>query len=390
MKVDKDNLEHWFLLIVSGLLIFASMPFRLFRKKDAKKRVVFFYQMHGNSRAFSDYLELNDDTIEMYFLAFPEYLKVYESHQNLPTLSMTSFRDMIKVARSDIIITNYGALTLVYYAKYTKIKFVDTFHGILLLKFMPPPILSYLNSYDEVWVSSPYMKKLYKDKFGVTAKTVATGYARTDKLASSSYHGVKEKYNLPKNKKIIMIAPTWKHNDPNRNLLPFGMKEKELVSYLKTLAEETNSFIIFRAHMLSGNILGSESNQSIRAMSSGLYPDTEELLSIADILVTDWSSLAFDFLVVDRPVIFIDTQPPFRGEDIVRRSNPSGRFGEIIKEKDEFDVTIKQYLKNPKLYLTKHAKSIEQMKELAYGDTADGKAVERYYERMKMLLNRKD
>jgi len=389
MKVDKNNTGHWLLLIMSALFIFASMPFRLLPKDKKRKRVIFFYQMHGNSRHLSDYIAQHDDSIEMYFLAFPEYLKIYEGQQDLPTLNMLSFRDMIKVARSDAIITNYGALTLIYYAKYTNIKFVDVFHGILLLKFMIPPILYYLNDYDEVWVSSPYMQKIYKEKFGVTAKTVATGYARTDKLVNNTYSNVRKKYGLPKDKKIIMIAPTWKHNDPDRNLLPFGMQEKELVTYLKGLAKETNSFVVFRAHMLSGNLLGSESNKSIRAMSSNQYPDTEELLSEVDILVTDWSSLAYDFMVLDRPVIFIDTKPPFQGEDIIRRSNPAGRFGEVIKEKDEFDKVIKRYLKNPNLYLSKQAKNISSMKRMAYGSKADGRATERYYKRLQVLLNNK-
>lgn len=385
MKIDKDNPKHWLFLIISVILIFISIPFRLLKKKGAK-RVVFFYQMHGNSRALSDYVAQNDQSIEMYFLAFPQYLKIYEDKQDLPTLSMLSLRDMIKVAQSDIIITNYGALTLIYLAKLTSIKFVDTFHGILLLKFMPPPILTYLNHYDEVWISSPYMKDIYTKKFGVTSNLIPTGYARVDKLINASYESVKEKYSVPSDKKVIMIAPTWKHNDPDRNLLPFGMHEKELIEYLEELAKETDSFIIFRAHMLSGKLISSDDNDVIRAMPSNEYPDTEEIISIVDILVTDWSSIAFDFMVLDRPVIFIDTKPPFQDEDIIRRSNPGGRFGEIVKQKDEFDKIIKIYLKEPNLYIKKHKKKIDQIKEEAYGKTADGKATQRYYERLTKLL----
>lgn len=122
-------------------------------------------------------------------------------------------------------------------------------------------------------------------------------------------------------------------------------------------------------------------------MPSNQYPDTEELLSEVDILVTDWSSLAYDFMVLDRPMIFIDTKPPFQGEDIIRRSNPAGRFGEVIKERDEFDKTIKRYLESPKAYLKKHKKSLEDMKRMAYGSKADGKATERYYKRLKALLH---
>jgi CDP-glycerol glycerophosphotransferase len=230
------------------------------------------------------------------------------------------------------------------------------------------------------------MQELYADKFGVTSKTVPTGYGRVDKLINGAYSNVKEKYSIPTDKKIIMIAPTWKHNDPDRSLLPFGMNQNELVAYLENLAKDTNTFIIFRAHMLSGNPLDPEQANNVRAMPSNDYPDTEELLSVVDILVTDWSSLAFDFMVVDRPVIFIDTRPPFRTEEIALRANPSGRFGEIVKQQEEFDFAIRTYLREPDLYLRNHATQIAQIKEDAYGDTADGKATQRYYEHLKALL----
>ncbi len=386
MHVNKSKLWHWILLLWSAALVFLAIPFRVFRNKK-QKSVVFFYQMHGNSKALADYIQEHDSSIKAYFLAFPEYLKIYEDKHTLPSLSMLSFRDMIKVAQCDVLVTNYGPLTLVYLARFTNIKFVDVFHGILLLKFMPPPILTYLNHYDEVWVSSPKMRKIYTEKFGVTSKLVPTGYGRVDKLVNGSYRGVKKKYSIPANKKIIMVAPTWKHNDPNRNLLPFGMNEKQFINYIEGLAKKEGAFVIYRAHMLSENLDGAEHADNLRAMPSSEFPDTEELLSVVDVLVTDWSSLSFDFMVLDKPVIFIDTKPPFQGEDIVKRSNPSGRFGELVSSKEEFSAALKSYLKKPDSYLKKHKARIARIKEQAYGPTADGKATERYYNRLKALFD---
>ena len=373
------------MLLFSAALICIAAPFRLFKSKKSK-RVVFFYQMHGNALALSDYISENDQSIEAYFLAFPQYLKIYKDKQDLPTLNMFSLKDMIVVAKSDVIVTNYGALTLVLLAKLTNIKFVDVFHGILFLKFAPPPILHYLNDYEEVWVSSSNLKRLYVDKFGVTSKIVPTGYGRVDKLINGSYRNVREKYEIPLSKKIIMIAPTWKHNDPDRSLLPYGMDQKTFLAFVNKIAEESNTHVIYRAHMLSENLSEANRYDNVKTMPSNDYPDTEELLSIVDLLVTDWSSLAFDFMVLDRPVIFIDTKPPFTGDDIAKRSNPSGRFGEIISNKDDFRKTVKLYIDEPEAYLRKHRKKIEKTKEIVYGGADDGKATERYYERLINLI----
>jgi len=374
---------HWILLIVSALFIFIAIPFRIFRNRKIKT-VVFFYQMHGNSRALADYICKYDKSIRMYFLAFPGYLEIYKGKQNLPTLNMLNLKDMIRVAQSDVIVTNYEALTLLYLAKLTDIKFVDVWHGLPMLKNQTPKILNYLNSYEEIWVSSNIMKEFYLNRYQLKSKIVSTGYGRVDNLINGSFKDVKKRYSIP-DKKVIMIAPTWKQNDPSRSDLPFGMSQDELLSHLNEFAKSTNSFIIFRAHMLSDGSLNNVS-EHIRSMPTRDYPDTEELLSITDILVTDWSSLVFDFLVLDRPVIFININAPFQGDDLRRRSTPENRFSDIIDDFESFEKIIKSYLKNPNKYLKKNSDSIIKVKEIAYGNTADGRSTERYYKRLKSLL----
>jgi CDP-glycerol glycerophosphotransferase (TagB/SpsB family) len=342
--------------------------------------------MHGNAKALADYLEEHDKDLKLYFLAFPEYRKTYEGRHNLETLSPLNFLDMVKVARSDVIVTNYGAQTLIYYARFTGIKFVDVWHGLPMLKQQTPKIMNFLNYYAEIWTSSETMKQFYKTVFKVKSPVYATGYGRTDRLVKGDYKNVREKYGLPA-KKIIMIAPTWKQNDPDRSILPFGLNEARLIPKLNKLAEASNSFIIFRAHMLSGKGLATDGAAMIKAMPVSEYPDTEELLSVTDILITDWSSLVFDFLPLHKPTLFIDVKPPFRDEaEIAVRSNAGNRFGKIVKTFPELETAVKDYLQDPEQFYKEFSLQIKQVELKAYGGLADGHSTERYYERLKKLL----
>ncbi len=385
MKVEKDNLSHWIMLLISGINIIFSIPFRFFKPKRTK-RVVFFYQMHGNSQALMEYIQLHDSSIEMYFLAFPEYLKIYDGKHKLPTLSMLNPIDMIRVAQSDVIVTNYGSLTLRYYAKWTSLKLVDVWHGLPMLKNQTPMIMNYLNNYSEIWVSSPAMKDFYRERYKLRSHLEVTGYGRVDKLVMGGYNKVSvcQKYGLPLDKKIILIAPTWKHNNPDRSELPFGLTSTDFISELNALADATNSHVVFRAHMLSDDLSAASSN--ITALSSHDYPDTEEIISIADIVVTDWSSIAFDFMVTERPVVFIDGQPPFVGKELSTRCTPANRFGPIVSDIGIFKDIIKRYLDTPSSYIEENKDSIDHIKKVAYGDTLDGRATERYFKRLKQLL----
>jgi CDP-glycerol glycerophosphotransferase (TagB/SpsB family) len=385
MKIERNKLSHWIMLIISGIYIIFSVPFRILKPRNTK-RIVFFYQMHGNNQALMEYIKKHDSSIDMYFLAFPKYLKIYRGKHELPTLNMLNPIDMIRVAKSDVVITNYGALTLQYLAKWTSLKFVDVWHGLPMLKNQTPKIMDYLNDYDEVWLSSPDMKEFYQTRYQLRSRLEVTGYGRVDKLVTDSYdrNKVCEKYQLPLDKKIILIAPTWKHNNPNRNELPFGLSSTEFIKELGLLVDETNSHVVFRAHMLSVDIKGIEG--SITALSSHDFPDTEEIISVADMVVTDWSSIAFDFMTTDRPVIFIDGQPPFVGEELKTRCTPSNRFGPVVGDIETFKEIVTRYLENPSLYHVENGNSINKVKQIAYGDTLDGNSTERYYNRLIALL----
>jgi CDP-glycerol glycerophosphotransferase len=344
--------------------------------------------MHGNITPLMEMVREKAPDVQQYFLAFPEYLKLYAGKQPLPTLNMLNLFDMIKVAQSDVVITNYIPLTLVFYARFTGIKFVDVWHGLPLLKNQTPKIMNYQNYYAEIWLSSPAMQKFYRERYQLRSKLVVTGYGRVDRLVNGEYDAsaIKAKHDIPLDKKILLIAPTWKHNNPDRRQLPFGLSTEEFFARLDDLAKRTNSFIIFRAHMLGDSTQAAAAAENIKQMPSQDYPDGEELLAISDMVVTDWSSIVFDFLPLHRPVIFIDGETPFVGAELEARSSPQNRFGAIVKTFDEFDTAVTKYLANPDSFQTDYAGQIKKISELAYGDTLDGKATERYYEHLAGLL----
>ena len=42
------------------------------------------------------------------------------------------------------------------------------------------------------------------------------------------------------------------------------------------------------------------------------FTNKEDFLKISNILITDWSSIALDYIVLDRPVFFLDVPNPFK------------------------------------------------------------------------------
>ncbi len=381
MRVNKKDPKHWYLLARSGANVVLSVPFRLFRKRGGKKRIVFYDQMNGNVEAFVQYLEKNaPDEYELYFLAFPEHHKLFpiaEQHPTMQTLSMLRFRDMVKVAQADAIITAFGIETLVYYQKLTDIKFIDVWHGVPYRGYTPQFFSKYMG-YDQAWVPSPTLGKFYRKWGWAKEKIKVTGYARVDRLVRKDYSlpKLRKKYGIDKKfKKVVLIAPTWEQKGGNHNPFPFGASPDEFLNALNDTAKATNSLIVFRLHLQSGSGTDINSLSNVRTMPSSNYPDTEEILFIADVLVSDWSSIVHDYLPLHRPTIFLDVKYPFMDGYTVPADR---RFGELVGSLKDLQAAIKRFVLHPDQFTKKYSKAITRAEDFVWGDTLDGKSAERY------------
>lgn len=382
MKIDKKNIFHWIYLVTSFLAIIFTIPLRIFGKSPTI--ILYGHKLNGNLLAFYDYLTNNNTGYECYFLTMdPVYYRLLK-HNNIKALLMGSISHMFIVSKAIVVITDHGMHNLFLYRLLTSIKFIDVWHGIPFKGFNSQTF-KHLHGHDEIWVSSETMKDIYVTKFGFReAKIKITGYGRVDRLVLADFDrlALLDKYGLP-DQKTILIAPTWKQDDNNRSILPFGISIETFFDALDGISKKNNATIIFRTHLNSGDAIISESYKHIKIMPYANYPIAEDFLFIADVLVTDWSSIAFDYLVLKRPTVFLDVPAPFSNGFTL---GPEHRFGEIVDSMDKLISSLDIYINRPFLFLDKYKEKIEFTTKIAYSDTLDGKSRERYVSNLKELL----
>lgn len=137
-------------------------------------------------------------------------------------------------------------------------------------------------------------------------KIIQEGYPRNDFLSNykeDDVKNIKEKLDINNigNKKIILYAPTWRDNQHTSGV---GYTYKIDVDF-DLLREnlEDKYIILFRAHYLVANSFDFEKYKGfIYDVSS--YESINDLYIVADILITDYSSVFFDFAILKRPMIF--------------------------------------------------------------------------------------
>lgn len=140
-------------------------------------------------------------------------------------------------------------------------------------------------------------------KTGQTHKIIEEGYPRNDHLINATEE---ERTELRKKlgvdgKKVILYAPTWRDNQHTSGQ---GYTYKTEVDFDKLRKELGDEYIIlFRAHYLVANSFDFDRYRGfVEDVSS--YSDINDLYIAADILITDYSSVFFDFANLRKPEIF--------------------------------------------------------------------------------------
>ena len=151
-------------------------------------------------------------------------------------------------------------------------------------------------------VQSNFEKDIFIRDFNAKPENILlSGFPRSDELFNPQNEQIviyKQNLKIPKNKKIILYAPTWresKNKGSSYDLnIPLDIKKWE-----KKLSGDY--VILFRTHTFTTNVLNLKFNATIKNVSD--YPHVNHLLMISDILITDYSTIVFDYSILEKPFL---------------------------------------------------------------------------------------
>ena len=151
----------------------------------------------------------------------------------------------------------------------------------------------------EKFTSAFNLKNLNKENI-----IIEKGYPRNDKLINytqNDINDIKEKLNIKTNKKIILYAPTFRDDEHKSGL---GYTYKLNIDFDKLKKELGKDYVIlFRAHYFIANSFDFNKYKDFVYNVSD-YDDINDLYIISDLLITDYSSVFFDYAILKRPILF--------------------------------------------------------------------------------------
>lgn len=189
--------------------------------------------------------------------------------------------------------------------KRKKIIYMNTWHGTPLKKMGFDIQYAKSNKHiarnmlaDIFLAQSDYEAEIFSRIYGIPmSNMVKVGLPRNDKLGTmrnQEKKNIKEKLLITSNKKIILYAPTYRdsaitHEDENI--------KNSLVNWIEYL--KNDYVVLVRAHYEVNQAIDNL-NQKIIDVSQ--YPSLNDLMEISDILLTDYSSIMFDYSILKKPI----------------------------------------------------------------------------------------
>ncbi|SCD68100.1 MULTISPECIES: bifunctional glycosyltransferase/CDP-glycerol:glycerophosphate glycerophosphotransferase [unclassified Streptomyces] len=221
--------------------------------------------------------------------------------------------------------------------------------------------------------STPVLRRA----FGYSGEVLECGYPRNDLLYAPDRAkvatAVRERLAIPEGRRVILYAPTWREDQPRRA----GRYDPDLQLDLDQAREDLGGdhVLLVRRHYLVGGSV--PDTDFVRDVSR--HQDVAELLLISDVLVTDYSSIMFDFAQTGRPMLFhtydlAHYRDTLRGFcfDFEHRAP-----GPLIPD----SAGVVAALRDPEAAVAGHGEAYERFRE-AFCDLDDGSAAARVVDRM--------
>ena len=286
----KNNIVIQKLYIIFGTAFFRFIGLFI----PIKKNRILFTAMSGNSYEYTSpyvlYLAIKEKYGDSYEYVWAFSKKQKAENYNGKRVKIDSFRYFINVLKSRIWITDVNierGLRL----KRKKQYYVNTWHGGIT-KGYPKKRKDYkLTNVDIFCSDGEEYEKFFIEHYKVNPNAfLRCGRPREDDIFYHQEHRdeYREKHGFSKNDYIVLYMPTWRENG-NDNCLDFNVILEKLPDIK----------ILFHAHNLSNDQKLSRKNIFDLSNESNV----NMLYAIANLLITDFSSCMYDFMLLDKPVI---------------------------------------------------------------------------------------
>jgi len=290
--------------------VIKKVLYPLMRLLPLKKKTVVFESYWGknfecNPRAVYEYIDEHKKDYKTVWFLRDHHTDITG---NAETVRINSLKYYYYLATAKYFVNNVNFPD--FYEKRKDVTEIQTMHGIPLKtlgldapgevigEVQKEKFLRRCHRWDYLSVPSNYVSEIAKSAYDFNNDFLKVGYPRNDKLFTDnnkeSINKIKEKMGIPLDKKVIVYVPTWRTKGKFR--MPIDLNQ------LKKHFGDEYIFIVKLHHFSKKGFSLSEYEGF--AYDYSHYGDIRDMYLIADILITDYSSVMFDYSLLNKPMLF--------------------------------------------------------------------------------------
>jgi len=402
-KLSKTQLFVNFLqkIVFLHLVIFVLRNFYCLIEKLVRKdkRIALFFltekYYYDNSKYLFEHMRQKEDFRSVLFTANKGLYATLQEKFPGEVVYAWSLKGLLIFLRTKNVIISYGISAAPFFPYYLheKCKLVIYLgHGTPMKKMgMQTEVWQkygkryQMQKYSYMAACSPLEQVLHGAGFHIDMNHVwVSGLPRNDYLLSASKDEVLTDKHPYLNQKIILYAPTWREETQSAEFFPFQDFESE---QLDAFLEKEQAYILLRGHKedikRADELSRFDVSKMKRVMKADqdLFPDVYELLPYVDVMVTDYSSIWIDYLLLDKPIVYI----PY---DLEEYKKTKGLFLDFEKNTPGYKAaSFKEFVGQIATYMERPQEHAEWRKDICdmYHTHQDENSCERVLQEIRKL-----
>jgi len=311
--VSKEDKGMKSILKIFYEILFYKLIFGLFKLFPVDSNKIIYISHYGsrfgcNPKSIYDYIKKNYNRYK-HVIVLNDSSKLV-SDDNTATVPFRSISFLKELATSKYWVSNTNLPPNLKPS--SKTVYLQTWHAAGAFKKFGLDLPEFRNKEKESWQkdtshwtyllsSAESVRDIYASACGINKSRIyPLGLPRNDIFFNDQYMNsykkqFREKYAIPESKKIILYAPTYRDvASKNQINLDFQVLEENL--------SEEYVFLLKLHPLVAKEAKGLKDSSFVKNFSE--YSDIQDLLLVTDVLITDYSSVIFDFALTGNPIIF--------------------------------------------------------------------------------------
>jgi CDP-glycerol glycerophosphotransferase (TagB/SpsB family) len=313
MKFNKYKISHYFIFSFAFLNYYVAILLRQFIKPNSDGVLLYGHKLVGNLEIIFKDERFSEKNVLFITLNFKDYLKLKKIYGDRILTSLNIIQ-ILRGLKCKTLIASHG-IFLHNAIKKLGIKTIYCGHAIHGAIIKDTDNIFY-EAFHEVLLHSPYDKEIMTQESEYKGSNLnVTGFPRNQAMLENIINITRLKNNNNLNgRKVILYAPTGNRNNIDYIESEFSISNINFIKFIRDTLSNSDIVLIIKNHInddISKEIkeIANDCNNILFQHELKLDFDYDSLL-ISDVLITDFSTIYVDYLLLDKPIYIISNPDP--------------------------------------------------------------------------------